>query len=698
MIRKQNSDFVTAFTSESGGNLKNSDCFAFVELDGFACYILADGIEDVSGANAAKICVDAVVTAFTESPSMKKGALKKYMRFAHKALQTAKTKEKLKASVTILVHNYVKLRYCQSGNIRFRLYRNGFLKFESKDQSLSSDLVDSHKLEKDKLITHAERHNLYSYVGQEKHFSPKVSKKIKMTSADAISLTTRGFWENVDEGELLDLFQDAGTDPKETVRTAEDMLLSKQPENLRAFTFATIFVNKTFIDPTKKQKWKRFITFAIPICTILFIVGMIYYSRWRTKQNNIATMEEYFQQSVSYMTANNYVRGESTLEETIVYANKVKDTDMYNLATEYLMLVQRIISADNSLSAYDFHTAHQSYVDCLTLSRSADLHGIDYIIDKLDLTLKYIEVYDLISLGDTLTLNLQYSEAESKYMEARILAGKIYFDTGRQNAVNGLETLYELQKSQAEQIQSATTALVELETSAASFMAQGDTAYGNSDLESALIFYGSAMQKYEELGDSNNVNLAAEKIVMVKSKQDDAILERTTAESYVSLGKSEQVLEKFANAKRFYLLAKDVYETIGDSAKATEMDNLVEIVVLLESIQLEELAESEAEAEIKRLEDEILAMIAEKEAEEVAKAEEEALQEALKEAEDAAKEEAQSEEESQSEEVFRLEDLIEDSLSEEKDANEVPSTTEDEPPSEATFSWDDYPDDVIVLG
>ncbi len=648
MIRKQNSDFATAFTSESGGNLKNSDCFAFVELEGFACYIVADGIDDVSGANSAKLCVDAVVTAFTESPSMKKSALKRYMKFAHNALQKAKHKDKLKVSLTILVHNYVKMRYTQAGNIRFRLYRNGFLKFESKDHSLSNNLVEDYKLEKDKLITHAERHNLYSYVGQEKSFRPWVSKKIKLTNADAISLTTRGFWENVDEGELLDLFQDAGTDPKETVRTAEDMLLSKQPKKLRAFTFATIFVNKTFIDPSKKQKRKKFLAIAIPVFTILCIFGLIFYFKWRTKQNNIATMTENFDLSVAYIEANNYVRSEGSLEETIVYANKVKDSEMLALSTQYLMLIQKIMAADDFLTANQFHSAYLAYVDCLDLSRLADLHGIDYVVDKLDLTQQYIDVYDLITLGDTLTINLQYTQAESKYLEAKILAGKIYFDTGRQNAMDGLETLYELMKTQEEDSINATTAVIELESSAASFVAQGDTAYGNADYESALIFYTSALQKYEELEDEVNLELLGEKLDMVRSKQEEAILQRSTAESYVTLAESEEAVESFANAKRFYLLAKDVYDSIGDGTKSAEMDSLVAIVDLLETIKLEELAETEAQAEIKRLEEELKQTQAEKKdlelvAEETQKAMEE-VQKALEEAEKDLEEETEEEE------------------------------------------------------
>lgn len=679
MIRKQNSDFVTAFTSESGGNIKNSDSFAFVELEGFACYILADGIDDVSGASSAKICVDAIVTAFTEQPSMKKSKLKKYMRLAQIALDRAKTKDKLKASVTILVHNYVKMRYCQAGNVRFRLYRNGFLKYESKDHSLSKDLVETHKLEKDKLLSHAERHNLYSYVGQEATISPWVSKKFKMTSSDAISLTTRGFWENMDDGELLDLFQDATTDPRETVRTAEDMLLSKQPEHLRAFTFATIFVNKTFKDPTKRQKWKKFWTFAIPILILCFILCSIFYSRWRTKQNNIATMHEYFSQSVAYMDANNYIRGEGSLENAITFANKVKDTEMVTLATQYLMLVQRVISADNYLEKNDFQSAYTAYVDSLNLSRKADLYAASYVLERLELTSNYISIFDLISLGDTLALNTQYTEAEVKYLEAKVLAGKIYYDSGRQNAMNALENLYELQKSEMEEMQGQAVALVELQTSVANFVAQGDTAFTSGDFESALVFYTSAIQKYGELGDEMNLALAEEKLKMTKEKQLEAIEQRETAENYISLGDSEKNIGNYNNTRKFYLLAKDVYSNLGDSTKVTEVQTKIEIVDLLESTKLaEDLAQEEA-----------------------LKEKEEAIQVSLE--LEQLKAELQAALEKVEEQGFLVagDSDLEEEVAEEKDQeNDVKSQNNEveEDVSDKKIDLPKYPDDVIILG
>ena len=97
-MRKQNSEFLTAFTSEASRKIKNTDYFGFVELDKFACYVIADGIDDDVDAISAKLTVDTVVSAFMESPSMSKRAVRRYLRAANRALLTAHSKMRLKAS------------------------------------------------------------------------------------------------------------------------------------------------------------------------------------------------------------------------------------------------------------------------------------------------------------------------------------------------------------------------------------------------------------------------------------------------------------------------------------------------------------------------------------------------------------------------------------------------------------------------
>lgn len=59
-MRKYNSSFKTAFLSEEGSKLKNNDYFGFVELDRYACYVIADGITDMRSSQGARKAIEAI--------------------------------------------------------------------------------------------------------------------------------------------------------------------------------------------------------------------------------------------------------------------------------------------------------------------------------------------------------------------------------------------------------------------------------------------------------------------------------------------------------------------------------------------------------------------------------------------------------------------------------------------------------------
>ncbi len=90
-----------------------------------------------------------------------------------------------------------------------------------------------------------------------KIFKSVVSKKIKLAETDMIALYTRGIWENVDEAELDDVFAEADNEVQTTVDNIEDLLLSRQPENLDNYTLAVIFVNKVYQNPEKRKRIKK---------------------------------------------------------------------------------------------------------------------------------------------------------------------------------------------------------------------------------------------------------------------------------------------------------------------------------------------------------------------------------------------------------------------------------------------------------
>lgn len=593
MIRKQNSEFSTSFVSEAVGSIQNTDCFAHVELDGLACYVISDGIDEKFGAKAARLCVDSIISSFNESPSISKSSLKKYANVANKILQKQSERNRLKASIIILVHNYVKMRYLLAGNVRFRLYRDGFLKFESKDQSLGMDFVSLEKIPKDKLAKHEERHNLQTYIGQEVNFIPYISKKINFINSDSIALFTRGFWENIDDGELLDLFKDAKNDPKETINTAEDMLLSKQPENLESYSIVTIFVNKTFINPNIK----RAIMIAIPIILTLTIISVILYYRYINKQEKISLMEETYLQTINYILADNYIKAEIKANETIVLANELKNEEIKSDTNNILMLVENIISADEHLASGNYQSAQNAFLNALYRSKYADNMSLNYIQSCLELTANYMLVYDLISLGNTQVLNLQYDEAEEKYIEAKILASKIYFNDGIQNAIKALEDLYELQKDLRENLQNENNSKLEIETSATNFLTLGDKAFTDEDYESALVYYTSAQQKYNMLNDIVNNEMIQKKIESTDKKIENINTKHDEAIEYVNLAEQEYADKNYVQAKKYYLLAKDNYIRLNNTDKVSDIERSIEIIDLEQLGILESETEMESESE-----------------------------------------------------------------------------------------------------
>ena len=127
-MRKLNSKFNTNFVSEEGTFLQNKDYFAFIELDDYACYVIADGIDEDKELESAKIAVTAFIRDFTEKPTMNKFTIRKYLNNANNELIASSRNVRLKASMTVVVTNYSKLVYSVIGNTRFYLFKDGYLK------------------------------------------------------------------------------------------------------------------------------------------------------------------------------------------------------------------------------------------------------------------------------------------------------------------------------------------------------------------------------------------------------------------------------------------------------------------------------------------------------------------------------------------------------------------------------------------
>ena len=193
-MRRINSEFQTVNMSEEGQKLSNRDYFGYVEMDDFACYVLADSLDGDSSINSAKLVVESIIRDFTEVPSMGKGRLKRMAHRAHTELLRQKAGMHLKASAVVAVTDYQKIRYVYVGNSRYYLIRNDRILEKTTDQSLTSNLVEAEKITLDQAAAHEERNNLYSFLGERGTPKIQISKKRKLENGDVFLLLTRGVW------------------------------------------------------------------------------------------------------------------------------------------------------------------------------------------------------------------------------------------------------------------------------------------------------------------------------------------------------------------------------------------------------------------------------------------------------------------------------------------------------------------------
>lgn len=322
-MRKENSDFSTKFISEAGSYLVNSDYFAFVELKDFACYVAADGIDPDEKKESAKLAVTTVIAEFSESPGMSAGKLRHYLKTAHEALLRESDEIRLEASIVIMLTDYKKAIWGHAGNSRLYWIRNGEIKLVTKDTSLTQRMADQEEVPLDQISAHAERNNLYTYLGQPGRFTPVVSAKKKLEDGDIFILMTRGVWENVGDAEIVDAVD--GVSKAEDVCTGlEDVILSQRLDVIENYTIASVFINKIYKNP-KAGRYKTFlrIGFAVfmALFGILFSIAMMTYSK---NKSNMGKLDKYKEKGIEYLQEINYASADKQFSEAYVITDGIK--------------------------------------------------------------------------------------------------------------------------------------------------------------------------------------------------------------------------------------------------------------------------------------------------------------------------------------------------------------------------------------
>lgn len=574
-MRRSNSEFQTLHISEEGQKLSNRDYFGYVEMDDFACYVLADSLDAEPSVNSARLAVESILRSFTEAPAMRKRTLRKYIIRAHKELLSERGGMHLKASVVVAVTDYRKLCCFHAGNSRLYWIRNARILERTLDHSLTQNLLEQEKIPLDQAAAHEERNNLYSFLGGRKRPQITASRKRKLENGDMFVLMTRGVWEQCPEQEFLQIANDA-KEPKDILEQTEDCVLKKQEEHsIDNYSLAVTFVNKVYQSPKKPVSVKKVLMTVLPILLAVSVTITMLYLRHRNNRQKTQEMFRYMDSGEAYIGLNNYQKAAEEYKEAGTLAKKLKRTKQQDEAGQYAKLAEQVILADEALLAGEYQKAQELYSAAREMSIQTGNAGLSYIESQLDRTLGYVHVFDLIAQGEHKEEYGNLEGAVALYKEAKDQSAALYYKEGKEEALRlqmAAEEAMEQQKMEEEarlqeQINEEVASLaVENEQkasdqqSAADMENQGNALLADKMYEEAITFYQTAQSLYKSLGMEDLAERIGQKITAAQAGME-------ADEEYAARKESEEKAEKREAAREAIRQKEEMEEAVMQAAK-----------------------------------------------------------------------------------------------------------------------------------
>ncbi len=513
-MRRINSEFQTFHMSEEGQKLSNRDYFGYVEMDDFACYVLADSLDEEPSINSARLVVDSIIRDFTEDPTMGRGPLGRYMRRAHGELLRQKGGMHLKVAVVVAVTDYRKLRYCYVGNSRLYLIRNARILERTKDQSLTQNLVEQDRVVLDEAARHEQRNNLYSFLGERGKPEIQISRKRKLEPGDLFIQLTRGVWEQCEEQEFLQIVNDA-KETKDILDQTEDFILKEQDRrSIDNYSMAVTSVDKVYQSPKKPISLKKILMIALPVLLVIITVSVTLFLRYRSIQTKTESMLRCMENGEEYLTRNNFQKAEEEYGEARKLADSLHRQPEYEEADMYIKLAEQVILADEALGGEEYQKAQALYMTARQMAVEAGNVGLSYIEGQLTRIEGYIEVFDLIAQGERKEEYGNLDGAIALYKSAKERAAALYFTEGKKEALElQMAAEEELEKEQMEaeerlreqiEAEAVNRALdneqrANDQQNAIDLENQGNELLAEGSYESAITFYLAAQAIYNRL-------------------------------------------------------------------------------------------------------------------------------------------------------------------------------------------------------
>ncbi|KNY30466.1 PP2C family protein-serine/threonine phosphatase [Pseudobacteroides cellulosolvens] len=554
-MRKNSIEFKTGFTSEAGTYRTNKDFFAYAELDDYACYIAADGLDSDDEVKSAELAANCFFEHFMENPTMSRRKIKNYIMHVHKKLIANSTSVRLKSSIVIMVTDYTSIIWVVSGNARLYHFRKGGFSFRSKDQSVAQMMLDAGKISEEECNMHDERNNLTNFIGNAKGFTPFISKKFKLNDGDSVVMSTSGFWENIDTLDLVEALKE-GTEPSEIICGLEDLFLSRQSKVIENYTLAVILMNKVFKEGPKQDKRIKLIKkIAMILVPILIVASIGLIVRNVKKKNLVKDAFQYEQDGDKNLKDKLYDQAEEAYSNAVKAVKAINEKEALQRVERKHSILKKLLEGDEQYDKQDFKNANVSYTDAMgnlkffsqydnnAFSKEEMYNTLD---KKIKNTKNCLNVIDLFSKGNKLFDGGKFAEAKKAFEDAKKLANEIYYtdmaEKSEKKAGEADEKLKEIEKdkgkkNEEEKLLATFTNEVKTKWKDVEELVKDAKGFETKEYEKAIGRYNKAIEKCEEIAklpSSEDYKAIKDKKEVTEMKEiKDAIKKQTEFEDKV---------------------------------------------------------------------------------------------------------------------------------------------------------------------
>lgn len=600
--KKAESKFITALVSRVGDRNINSDYTGYIELDNYACWIVADGIDDIKDSEeASKKAVEHIIHKFIEKPKFSKRYLKYLLKYGHEEIKkiqkSKKTKLGIGTSLTIILSDYTYIIFGSIGNTRGILLRDELITIKTKDNNIAYLMYENKQLDYDSIRFNNQRDKLTQYIGTYGEIKPYISKKVKLLEGDKLLLLSSGAWEHLDEADIEIALSQSKRVGK-WIGTLEKIIQSNNIRRLNNYSLIGIFIDKVALE---KRDFKRSSSKLVLILPFILLIGYLGFKGYQIKSERDMIYKEVYklenranrdlESKLYYKALENYRKSKEKYKELYImpssgiFKNKVFSSDILNR------------SVDNQIENLDRKISDLELI--LKLEKQKTAANINYRENKFDEAIKNYQEIELllnqIKTIDMVDKNTWLEEVKNKLIACEGLMTGLELkkkadelaNTGELDGAirNYLESKIIFLKYNKIDLLADVTNKAEILTQKREKIYKQALEFEKNglknelkDINGAIAYYELAKNLYSELGDLEKEEELSEKITYLNELKvmlkDEKKLYLKDARVYSKEGKYEKALDTIKKAQQNSELLKD-NQGIADSIEK-EGDILLE--------------------------------------------------------------------------------------------------------------------------